>query len=98
LETKVACKVIKTQYFIIVFDNCQGFHTEPHPTIPPSKSIPLLPKEELIPSELTMKVYFLYISAILRLQLWRYDYDYICLYNTFWVFCTSYKLSVLFAQ
>jgi hypothetical protein len=45
LENKVAYEVIKTQYFIILFDNCQGFHIEPPPPIPPSKSIPPLHKE-----------------------------------------------------
>jgi hypothetical protein len=33
-ENKVVYEVIKTQYFIILFDNCQGFHTEPPPPIP----------------------------------------------------------------
>jgi hypothetical protein len=40
-ENKVVYEVINTQYFIILFDNCQGFHTEPPPPIPPSESIPL---------------------------------------------------------
>jgi hypothetical protein len=43
-ENKVVHEVIKTQYFIILFDNCQGFHTESPPPIPPSESIPLLHK------------------------------------------------------
>jgi hypothetical protein len=34
-ENKVVYEVIKTQYFIILFDNFQGFHTEPPPPIPP---------------------------------------------------------------
>jgi hypothetical protein len=43
-ENKVVYGVIKTQYFINLFDNCQRFHTEPPPPISPSESIPLLHK------------------------------------------------------
>jgi hypothetical protein len=41
-ENKVVYEVIKTQYYIILFDNGQGFHTEPPPPISPSESFPLL--------------------------------------------------------
>jgi hypothetical protein len=50
-ENNVVHEVIKTQYFIILFDNCQGFHTESPPPIPPSESIPLLHKIIFFPSE-----------------------------------------------
>ena len=75
-ENRVVCEVIKTQYFIILFDNCQGIHTESPPPIPPSESSTLLHKIILFPSQFTMKAYFLQITAMICLQVpWRYDYN-----------------------
>ena len=77
------------------FYNCQGFHTEPTPPIPPSKSIRLLHKIIFLSLWVNNESKLLQITAILCLQVpWRYDY------NKWWnmsvhcrVFCPYFVLT-----